>query len=341
VDGLRRENYLSNTHRIATVVLIAALFVPFLFAPAKAQAGGNILIDIYHGQYSSYVYGYEDAWLDDNLTAAGYTVDFNNATITASALSDVDAFLVGSQYRDTNAFSASEITAIGNWFNEGGKFLWVGCDSDYGGYQYINDNMTAILAACGSHVYPEPISVSDSYSNCNASYRVIANVTSTNAFVAPIVDGVSRVLMHGPTCLYGSTSGDGANPVNLETGSVTNVYPVLYYGGSATIGDSDLVAPLAHSDGDEGSFVAMTVEMSAGEAATGVIMVSGASPYGDYKPMYADEYYGVGLSCPALVLLAIEFGMNPPAGMDFMLIAAIGGAVVVVIIIIVIVMKKK
>lgn len=332
---------MSNTHKIATVILIAALFVPYLFMPARAQAGGKIMMDIYHGQYSSYVFGYEDAWLDDNLTANGYTVEFNNATITASTLSDVDGLLIGSQYGDQNAFSSSEIAAIGDWFNAGGKYLWVGYDSDYGGYQYINDNMTAILAACGSHVYGEPISVSDSYSNCNASYRVIANVTSTDSYVASIVTGVNRILMHGPTCLYGSTSGDGLNPVNLETGSVANVYPILYYGASATIGDSDLVAPLAHSDGDEGSFVAMTVEMAAGEAGTGVIMVAGASPYGDYKPMYADEYYGEALDGPELVLQAIEFGMNPPAGLDLMLIAAIGGAVVVVVIIIIILMKKK
>jgi hypothetical protein len=345
VDGLRRETTLSNTYKIATVILIAALFAPFLFAPAKAQEGGTILFDIYHGQYSSYVFDYEDAWLEGNLTALGYTVEWNNDTITAAALTDVDAFIIGSQYGDQNAFSAAEISAIGNWFNTGNKFLWVGYDSDYGGASYINDNMTAILAACGSHVYGEPTSVEDPYSNCESAYRVVANGTGDDAYVSDIVTGVDAILMHGPTCLYGSTSGDGANAVNLETDSIANVYPVLYYGASAVIVDADLISPLAHDDGDEGAFVAMTVEVYAGTPGTGLIMVSGASPYGDYKPMRAEGYYGVDLDGKALVEQAIDWAMETAptltAGLDIMLIAAIGGAVVVVIIIIVVIIKKK
>jgi hypothetical protein len=335
---------LSKIHKIATVVLIASLFMPFLFTPAKAQDGGKIFFDLYHGQYSSYVFDYEDAWLEGNLTAMGYTVEWNNATITASALSDVDACIIGSQYGDQNAFSAAEISAIGDWFNTGNKFLWVGYDSDYGGYNYINDNMTAILAACGSHVYGEPTSVEDNFSNCNASYRVVANGTSSDAYVADIVAGVDAILMHGPTLLYGSTSGDGANPVNLETGSIAYVYPVLYYGAS-TILDADLIEPKAHDNNDVGEFVAMTVEVYAGTARTGLIMVSGASPYGDYKPMRAEGYYGEVLDGKRLVEQAIDWAMEtaptltPP--LDIMLIVGIIGVVVVVIIIIVIVMKKK
>lgn len=176
---------------------------------------------------------------------------------------------------------------------------------------YINANASLVLEAVGSHVYPESISVSDPHSNAQASYRVVSNGTSDAAFVADLVEGVDNVLMHGPTDLYGSTSATaGADAVRLENNTIENVYPVTYYGASATIGDSDLVPPEAHVDGESGEFVAMTVEVNAGTDGSGVIVVSGASPYGDYKPMYASEYYDVPLTGHLLVKQTIEFGMD-------------------------------
>jgi hypothetical protein len=307
-----------------------------------------IVVDMTHGQYSSYVFGEEDTWLQNNLTAMGYRVGFAWGGLNDTILARADGLLIGGIYGTTNGFTAAEISAVADWFNAGSKFLWVGSDSDYSGYAYINNNASLILDAVGSHVYPEAISISDAYSNCNASYRVVANGTGTNAFVADIVDGVDQVLMHGPTSLYGSTSGaEGTDVVALETNTITNVYPLLYYGASATIGDSDLVPPLANDDGDSGEFVAATIEINAGTAGTGVIIVSGASPYGDYQPMFTNEYYTVPLQGEAFVKQAIDFGMNyamtptPPGFViDPVLLMGIAGAVVVVIIIVV-VMKRR
>jgi hypothetical protein len=213
--------------------------------------------------------------------------------------------------------------------------------------------MSLILDAVGSHVYPEAISISDAYSNCNASYRVVANGTSDDAFVADIVAGVDQVLMHGPTSLYGSTSGaEGTDVVALENTTIENVYPILYYGASATIGDSDLVPPLANNDGDSGEFVAMTVEINAGDAENGVIVVSGASPYGDYQPMFTNEYYEVPLQGELLVEQTIVWGMDyavdpydptpPPTPfvIDPIMLMAIAGVVVIVIIIVVVAKRR-
>jgi 3-phosphoglycerate kinase len=309
-----------------------------------------IVVDMSHGQYSSYVFGEEDTWMKGNLTAMGYRVGFAWGGLNDSILARADGLLIGGIYGVTNGFTAAEITAVADWFNEGNKFLWVGSDSDYSGYAYINNNASLILDAVGSHVYPEAISISDAISNCNASYRVVANGTSTDPFVADIVDGVSQVLMHGPTSLYGSTSGaEGTDVVALEDESIANVYPILYYGASATIGDSDLVPPLAHDDGDSGEFVAMTLEINAGTAGTGVIVVAGASPYGDYQPMYTTEYYDVPLEGNVLVEQTIDFGMNyamnptPPGpgfAIDPVLLMGIAGAVVVVIIIVVVMRRR-
>jgi hypothetical protein len=226
------------------------------FGMEKA-AGSLIVFDMSHGQYSEYVFSEEDTWLADNLTDLGYQVLWAWGGLNDTVLARARGLIVGAIYGTTNGFAAAEVTAIREWFGEGNKFLWIGSDSDYGGYAYINNNASVILEEVGSHVYPEAISVSDAYSNCNASYRVVANGTSTDAFVADIVDGVDQILMHGPTAVYGSTSATaGVDAVPLENTTIENVYPLMYYGASATIGDSDLVAPEAHSDGEAGMFVA-------------------------------------------------------------------------------------
>jgi hypothetical protein len=344
------------------MLLIAALFAPYFISvgvvPSKVVAAENpinplIVIDMSHGQYSSYVYGEEDVWLANNLTAMGFEVVFAWGGLNDSILADATGLLVGGIYGTTNGFTAAEVDDVAAWFNAGKKFLWVGSDSDFSGYAYINNNASLILDAVGSHVYPEAISISDASSNANASYRVVANGTSTDPYVADLVAGVDKVLMHGPTSLYGSTSGaEGTDVVALETTTIEDVYPLLYYGASATIGDSDLVPPLANADGDSGEFVAVTIEVNAGTAGDGVIVVSGASPYGDYQPMFTTEYYTVPLEGDVFVKQTIDFGMDyavnpftptttvPGLVIDPVLLMGIVGAVVVVIIIVV-VMKRR
>ena len=54
----------------------------------------------------------------------------------------------------------------------------------------------------------------------------------------------------------------------------------------------------------------MTVEVMSGDDDSGVLVVAGASPYGDYQPMSTDEYYGVPLEGMALVSQTIDWGMK-------------------------------
>ncbi len=332
--------------RVFTVGILTALFAAFLIGPAPVAAAGTgtIVFDYGHGQYNSNLWNTTDQWLNDNLTAMGYTVVFDDDGITAADLENADGFVAGSIYGSSNGYTAAEISVIADWFNEGKKFMWIGYDSDYGGYDYIRLNMSTILEEVGSHVYGEPLSVEDPYSNAASGYRAIANVTGTDPFIAPIVAGVEKILMHGPTCLYGSTTGtmDGGITA-LETTSIPNVYVLLKYGASATIVNADLVDGYAHADGATGSFVAATLETAAGDAGNGVLIVSGASPYGDYRPMSEAEYYDIVMTgAMSFVSNAIDFGMNQAQAMDMTLILAIGaiGAVIVVIIIVA-VMKKK
>ncbi len=336
--------------RGATIAVILALCVAFLPGPAPVQAavvsdnGWTIVFDYSHGQYSSYV-EIMDEWLEGNLSEIGFTVIWALGGLNDSILADADALILGAIYGD-NGFTAAEVTAVGDWFNAGHKFLWVGGDSDYDGAM-VGNNMTLILEEVGSHVYHEPTAIEDPVSNAGGSgYRCVANTTSDDAFVADIVEGVDAVLMHGPTMLYGSNSatpGENVDPVALETVSIDNVYPLLYYGGNATVTDGDLTYPYAHTDGDIGEFVATTLEVEAGAAGTGVIVVSGASPYGDYSPMINQEYYSVPLNGEKLVVQGISVGLEKalvPDDMTMIYLAA-GIGVIVVIIIVIVIMKKR
>ncbi|TFF95090.1 hypothetical protein EU546_03915 [Candidatus Thorarchaeota archaeon] len=327
--------------RAVAILLLATLFAPFFVGPVpvRAQESLKIVFDYSHGQFDDKLYETTDLNLERNLTALGYEVVWAKGGINSSVLSGAVAFIAGSIYGEDQGYLASEITAIENWFNSGKKFLWIGYDSDYGGVKYVNNNMTAILEAVGSHVYGEPTSVEDPYSNCDASYRVVANQTSTDPFVAPIVSGITDVLMHGPTCVYGSNSdtpGEGVSPVDLRDTSIANVTPFLFYGESATIVDADVTYPYAHTDGATGGFVAASIEVGAGDKGTGVIVVSGASPYGDYQPMCSWVYKEVPLT-GLVVKQAIDFGIQqnyPRADFTLLLVAGAIGAIIVIVLVI-------
>lgn len=345
-----------NRRNAATLFVITALFASILAIPITTQAAttptdmGKIVFDYSHGQEStSSAVVSLDAFLEANLTAMGYEVVWARGGINATILTGAVAFIAGSIYGAGNGYLAAEITAISEWFNAGRKFMWIGYDSDYTSApdagQWNNDNMTLILEAVRSHVYAEPAAIEDPVSSCASGYRAIANKTSGDAFVADMVEGVTKVMMHGPTLLLGSNSatpGYNVSPVALETTNITNVYPVLYYGANATIMGADLIEPIAHDEGDVGSFVAMTIEINAGTAGSGLIVVSGASPYGDYRPMYTDLYYDVEMDGYNLVLNTIEFGIaNIPPAFDWVTIAIIGVVALVAVIIIVVVIKKR
>jgi hypothetical protein len=332
--------------RAFTLGILGALMAALLIGPAPVTAAGTgtIVFDYSHGQTNSNLVNTTDLWLANNLTDLGYTVVWAKGGINSSVLEGAVGFVAGSMYGTSNGYTSSELSAIEDWYADGRKFVWIGYDSDYGGNQYIFDNMSAILEPMGSHVYGEPLSVEDPESNAGAGYRAVATVTSDDSFVASIVEGVEAVLMHGPTCLYGSdsdTPGVGVEPVALETEEIANVYPFLYYSPDATIVNGDLIDGYVHDEGDEGSFVAATIEINAGETGDNVIIVTGASPYGDYRPMFESEYYDVELS-EMIVPQAIDFGMNQAQAQDMTLIIAIGaiGAVVVVIIIIAVMRRK-
>ncbi|MCK5151199.1 MAG: hypothetical protein KAQ65_05140 [Candidatus Thorarchaeota archaeon] len=50
--------------------------------------------------------------------------------------------------------------------------------------------------------------------------------------------------------------------------------------------------------------------MAAGASSRSILIVSGASPYADYQPMWCERYYSMDLNGYVFVRQAIEFGMQ-------------------------------
>ena len=269
---------------------------------------GKIVFDYSHGQYRGEV-AQLDTSLGNDLAQLGYEVVWARGGLNQTILDNAVGLVIGSI--NGIPFSTSEISTISYWFNQGNKFLWVGCDSDFED-ELIYENMIEVLNTVGSHVYPEPTSIEDPVSNCGTSYRVVATEVGTDGLVQDFVSDTDHVLMHGPTCLYGSMSGQSADDAfALESTGLPTVYSLLHYGPNAQIVDSNPnLMPYAHSVNEVGSFVAATLEINAGLSQTSVIVVSGASPYGDWMPMYASEYYGVPLNGYNLVRQTISNGIE-------------------------------
>ncbi|MFW9789243.1 MAG: hypothetical protein ACFFE1_16340, partial [Candidatus Thorarchaeota archaeon] len=306
------------TLAVATVFLFASLLISvptFAVASNASAAGemGTILIDYSHGAYKASA-EYLDLALAGNLTAMGFEVIFIWGGVNSTILAGADGLILPKVWGVDNGYLPSEVTAVGDWFNAGNKFLWVGGESDFveaGGGQVVLDNQTLMLEAVGSHVYHEPTAVQDPAHFAGASYRPIANITTSNPDLAAIVDGVDDVLVHSPTCLYGSTSATyGVDAVALESTSINDVYVILQHSNNGTIVDSDLTAPFAHTNGEVGPFASITLELNAGTDASGAIVVSGGNVIGHYWPMMAGDYAGVlGLDGMALVKNLIHYGL--------------------------------
>jgi hypothetical protein len=253
--------------------------------------------------------------LTEDLVGLGYTV-INATTVNASILVGVDGLVMAGPYGSDgqegfNATNAPLVrTAIKNWYDTGSKFLWVSGDSDYAGDVWHTQNATAILENIGSRLRIETNSVEDPQSNCAASYRVAANETESNAVADIINTGISDpVLFHGPSCVYAVDA--SGTPVALENVTVPGVYPIISTSAAGQIVEANpLVPSVVHKEGYTGSWVMMAAEQWAGPLGNNKVICTGASPYGDYQPMYTDLYYSVPLDGEDFVVQAINWGMQ-------------------------------
>ena len=334
---------------LLTVLLTAnaALFVAPTI-PVNAQTTTKIIVFCTS-------YGMGNKLLEnitDWLEGQGYTVRIANGGLNSTILAGAGALILGSPYgsEGMEGFNATNAPTIFNtikdWFDEGQKFIWVSGDSDYGSLDWASLNASKILETIGSALRLEPASVEDPYSNCGRPYRVVANETITTGDAYNITKGVTHgVLFHGPTSLYAIS---GGNPVALENETVPNVFNIMRTSkGAVIVENNPLVQAVVHKEGRVGSWVMMAGEKNAGPDNNNRIIVSGASPFGDYQPLWTDEYYNVPLNGSLLVKQAIEWGLEavpwvttgvpttttPP----ILLYAAIAAVVIIIVIVIVVV----
>jgi len=332
---------------------LAAILVFALLSPptASAQEKKVVAIDLTPGR----VKDIEDewaqkllSWLEGNLTAAGYEVKELTA-ITPEALEGVDALVIGKMKDYNSVFSSTEINAIKEWFNEGGKFIWVGADSDWV-EPYLNPEDTSfkagepnkVLEAIGSSLRLEYGSLEDPESNAGAAYRVVSYEANSQGWAGEITKGAPKVLFHGPTFVVGYK--DGKFVPFSEVESETCVW--LYRSSpSGTVVSHDGVDPKAHAIGETGQFVEAAAEKIATPSGKySKVIVTGESLIGD-RNIFNTEYHGVTLQGPTFVMNAFAWGLTVeeapgaiPGGMTTVVAVVV---IIIIIIVAVLLLKKK
>ncbi|MHA2503893.1 MAG: hypothetical protein ACXAE3_13620, partial [Candidatus Kariarchaeaceae archaeon] len=98
--------------------------------------------------------------------------------------------------------NAANITAIANWFATGDKLLWVGGESDFGGFYNASEVGNPLLAEIGTALRIDAGAVEDPESSDAAAYRVIVNETGVASPMTNYVTaGFEHLVMHGPTAV--------------------------------------------------------------------------------------------------------------------------------------------
>ncbi|HDZ35737.1 MAG TPA: CGP-CTERM sorting domain-containing protein [Thermococcus sp.] len=313
--------------KAAIILAVFVFFGVFGFAMASAMTIG---IDLAHGENDKGLTVLTDK--DGNVVADGMIKTIGDVTwvyigdpaladqlgienvgekITADALKNVDFLILG---QPSQAFTPEEIQALTQWWNEGGKILWVAADSDYGdsGVQRI-DFANAVLDAIGANLRLDQASIEDSISNAGAGYRVVGIINpdkdtpERDAIVKDLANG-GKALFHGPGVVaYVDESGNW-KPLPPEAG-IENVYVIVTSSeeGGQIVENSDPPAN-AYTAGDTGRFPLMAVQLFPDKK--NVLIVSGETPYGGYEPIWTPEYSGVKLDGPQFVTNAIHWAIT-------------------------------
>ncbi|RLG51114.1 MAG: aminotransferase [Thermoproteota archaeon] len=338
----------SEVRRLAALLLIALLAAPLASSAVRAQRK-VIAIDLTPGRVKDVDKPKYQAvlnWLIGNLTAMGYEVR-KLSKISRDTLKGVDALVIGKLRDERGAFKPDEVEAIAEWFKQGGKFLWVGADSDYV-EPYLNPEDTSfkagepnkILEAVGSHLRLEYASVEDPESNAGADYRVVSGKYNTAGEAAQITSGAPKVLFHGPTFVVGFDNGKFVpfEQVDKKYETVTWLYATTDKG---TVVSHDGVDPKATTVGQTGSFILAAVEKIKCGGMYSKVLVTGESLIGDRNIFYT-KYHGVDLQGPTFVKQAFTWGLAvEKAGLPTMVYAVIAIVVVVVAVAVVLVLRRR
>ena len=243
----------------------------------------------------------------------GYEVVNITGAFTEDALKDVDILITfsysGTQddsIINTAQFTSSELEVLKNWFNSGGKSIWVTADSDFSDPNgVVAENTNKLLEAIGSNVLVEQASV-ESNLNADDVYRVRPGTFNTEDeyvtrnFYRDNVDLSATGFFHGPAPLIGRQ--DDGTLVKLENNDAFfeqyNAYWIIAatnnntYSSWINRGSLEGLQYQVHDLDESGSFVMMTAQKKTVSNGVSRIVVSGEAIMTLYKNMFntTDEY---------------------------------------------------
>ncbi len=246
-----------------------------------------VMIDFAHAAFSSNYNKFAD-----HLLSWGYNVTkFTTGNFTAGSFTGVDVLIVPAL--DYN-YTAAELTVVKDWFDTGNKAIWVAGDSDFGGNAMWAVRGNNILSSIGSTLRIESGAVESDY-NFKASYRVSAtdyNFNGTEAW--NLVNGLpyqgadAMAEFHGPTAVIAKNT---TGYFNLETNTFPNVEWVVKTKNGTFLPNTvaaDANGAQVHTNNQEGEFVMLALQHSAGVAGTSKVVVSGENIFSTYKNMFND-----------------------------------------------------
>jgi len=139
--------------------------------------------------------------LERSLNDWGYEVRRLNG-LTPSSLLNVDSVVLGKLRDPSWEYAADEVKAIGEWFNRGGKLIWIGSDNDYVEPYYVaaqgdfkQREPNRVLEAVRSSLRLEFCSVEDvvGVGGLSAPFRVVAMDTLDGVNAAGYAGGLQKV----------------------------------------------------------------------------------------------------------------------------------------------------
>ncbi len=308
---------------LAVILLVVAAIIPVAHPAFAADEKITIGFDLAHGENSKYI---------SNITAE---LDYANVIVINQTfdqvdLSQFDIIVLG---QPTTYLAPEELDALSQWLNTGGKVLWLAGDSDYGGGPDSQQAVNAVAEYIGSHLRVDMGAIYDNTHNAQKFYRVLAQVAPDQE-AAAVANGITHpILAHGPdnvVYLYDNGSLDllacQSKPEYVIR--IARFYPTAYLADNnpppalavdmlGVIAGESATAE-AVTGCPNATYVFIAAEMlPASNGKASMVIVSGESPYGDYEPTFAPEYYNVTLDGPKFLYNIFKWAYNYTETFEF------------------------
>jgi hypothetical protein len=220
-----------------------------------------------------------EAMINDN--------DWAQWAVKTSSLSSDDlkdmTHLVLYNARHDQLYTEEELDDIEEWFNVGGKTIWVSSDSDFFSNNGRITSANQILETIDSQLRAESASVRDPVNNADPEYRVLASPNTEDAEIASIVEGVETVLVSGPSPIVAYIGGEY---LALEDDAHENIHVILTSRATAEMVDNTEPRAETHTR-TSGVYCVMAMELI--PVKRNIVIVSGESPFSQGEGIYRPE----------------------------------------------------